>query len=103
MLSRSWPRVLACGEPVDMRKSFDGLLGSVRSGLGEEPLSGDLYVFFNRERTILKCLWWDRTGWCVLGKKLERRRFQMRSKELKQFLQEKEFELLFDGVLRSRY
>lgn len=43
-------RVFAYTEPVDMRKGFDGLFGLVKTHLGREPLSGDLYVFVSRNR-----------------------------------------------------
>jgi len=100
MLDR-WRRVYACAEPVDMRKSFDGLTGSVRQLLDGDPMSGDLFVFTNRERTILKCLWWDRTGWCVLGKRVSRARFQLRGSQLQQELTAQEFYLLLDGMLKK--
>ena len=54
-------RILAYRNPVDMRKQFTGLVALVQSALGKDPLSGDLFVFFNRRRTILKAVYWDRT------------------------------------------
>ena len=45
-------RILAYRQPVDMRKSFDGLVGLVKNTLVEDPLSGTLYVFTNRRRTM---------------------------------------------------
>jgi len=48
--------------PCDMRKSFDGLCGLVRSELGQDPLSGSLFVFCNRRRTMVKLLYFDRDG-----------------------------------------
>jgi transposase len=62
-------------EPVDMRKSYDGLSGCVEQLLHADPLSGHLFVFFNRKRTQVKILVWDRTGYCIYGKRLERGRF----------------------------
>lgn len=62
-------------EPVDMRKSYDGLSGCVEQILGADPLSGHLFVFFNRRRTQVKILVWDRTGYCIYCKRLEQGRF----------------------------
>ncbi len=68
-------RVQVYGEPVDMRKSFDGLYALTRNRLGADPLSGDLYVFINRRATQIKVLYWDRTGFCLWAKRLEQGRF----------------------------
>ena len=68
-------RVHVYGQPVDMRKSFDGLYALTRQRLGADPLSGDLYVFINRRATQMKVLYWDRTGFCVWAKRLEQGRF----------------------------
>ncbi len=62
-------------EAVDMRKGFDGLYGLVRDHLGQDPLSGHLFLFTNRERTRLKALVWDGSGLWVCAKRLERGRF----------------------------
>ena len=61
--------------PTDMRKSFNGLEILVREVLEENPLSGHLFVFFNKKRTHLKTLYWDKDGFCLLYKKLERGTF----------------------------
>lgn len=49
-------------QPTDMRKSFNGLSGLVRSELGRNPLLGDVFIFINRRRDKLKLLVWDRRG-----------------------------------------
>ena len=59
-------------EPVDMRKGFDGLFGVVRDQLGQDPLSGHLFLFTNRSHTRLKALVWDGSGLWVCAKRLER-------------------------------
>jgi len=64
-------------EPTDMRKSFDGLFGIVRSVLGADPLSGDVYVFMNRRRDRLKLLVWDGDGFWIFYKRLEKGTFQL--------------------------
>jgi transposase len=61
----------------DMRKSFDGLCGLIRSELGEDPLSGSLFVFLNRRRNMIKCLYWDRDGFAIWFKKLEKGCFNL--------------------------
>jgi len=67
--------ISVCAEPVDMRKQFEGLAAVVGSQLGEDPLSGHLYVFYSRDANRLKVLWWDRGGYALLYKRLERGRF----------------------------
>jgi transposase len=68
-------RVFLALGATDMRKGYDGLYGLVSSQLQEDPLSGHLFVFANRERTRIKMLYWDGTGLWVCGKRLEKGRF----------------------------
>ena len=68
-------RILAYREPVDFRKSFPGLVGLVKSVLAEDPLSGSIFVFINRRGTLSKSVYWDRTGFCLFAKRLERGAF----------------------------
>jgi len=68
-------RVQLYGQPCDMRKSYDGLQALVRHAMGCEPLDGGLYVFVNRRGSQLKCLYFDRSGFCIWGKRLEAGRF----------------------------
>jgi len=63
-------------EAVDMRKGFEGLFGLVRDHLGQDPLSGHLFLFANRARTRLKALVWDGSGLWVCSKRLEKGRFR---------------------------
>jgi transposase len=64
-------------EPLDLRRSFDGLAAVVREVLREDPLSGALFLFFNRAADRRKALWWDRSGYCLLYKRLERGAFRV--------------------------
>ena len=66
---------LACGS-TDMRKSINGLSLLVEGAMGQNPLSGSLFAFCNRRRTILKLLYWDRNGFCLWLKRLEKERFK---------------------------
>lgn len=70
-------RVFVALEATDMRKSFDGLANETRQQIAKDPLSGHLFVFFNRRRTMVKVLYWDRNGYCVVAKRLERGTFHL--------------------------
>ena len=76
MLSLSLPgRVFLCTLPTDMRKSFDTLAGLVQTALGQDPLSGDLFVFRGARGDLIKILWHDGLGLSLYAKRLERGRF----------------------------
>ena len=92
-------RILAYREPVDMRKSFDGLVGLVRNTLREDPLSGALYVFANRRGNYLKLVYWDRTGFALFAKRLERGKFVFPGADRTQELSEEQFRLILDGIV----
>jgi transposase len=64
-------RVFVATKHADMRRSFDGLMALVRDFLGEDPLSGHLFVFRNRLGDRVKILWWDRDGLAIFYKRLE--------------------------------
>jgi transposase len=68
-------RIFVCTEPVDMRRSFDGLALAARQRLGHDPLLGGLFVFVNHKMTRLKIIWLDVNGLCILYKRLHRARF----------------------------
>jgi transposase len=70
-------RIFVCREPVDMRKSFDGLSGVVIDVVDHDPQSGHLFLFFNRRRSMMKALVWESSGYWVLSKRLEGGRFQV--------------------------
>ena len=91
-------KVYAYSEAVDMRRSFNGLIALTRDVLREDPLSGDVYVFTNRARDLVKCLVWDRTGFVVVAKRLERGRFALPGEGAKRELTNQIFQLVFDGI-----
>ncbi|MGD9729237.1 MAG: IS66 family insertion sequence element accessory protein TnpB [Gammaproteobacteria bacterium] len=65
---------LACG-PTDMRKGMVGLAMLIQQGLGEDPFSGALYAFRGRRAGLIKLLWHDGVGLCLLSKRLEQGQF----------------------------
>lgn len=68
-------RVWACSQPVNMRMSFDGLFAVARLQMERNPLAGDMFLFVARNRKQARVLYWDGTGLVVIGKRLERGRF----------------------------
>ena len=66
---------LATGS-TDMRKSINGLSILVAEQLDHDPLSGQLFCFCNKKRSIIKILYWQRTGFCLYMKRLEKHQFQ---------------------------
>ena len=70
-------RILVATEPVDFRKSHDGLAALVRQVLGEDPLSGSLFVFANKRADRLKLLYWDGDGLALWHQRLEAGTFRM--------------------------
>ena len=63
--------------PADMRKGFDGLSGLVRNELQKDPLSGDVFIFFNKRRSHVKLLLWERDGFSIYYKRLERGTYEL--------------------------
>ena len=89
------PAVYVVAEPCDLRKSIDGLALAVESSLGTSPLSGSVFVFFNRGRDKVKLLWWDRHGFWLAYKRLEKGRFR---KPVNGAISRSELLLLLEGV-----
>lgn len=70
-------RVFVATEFVDGRKGIDGLSALVRSRFGEDPLSGTLFVFFTRRADRVRVLYWDRDGYVLTTKRLEKGRYRL--------------------------
>ena len=68
-------RIHVARDPADMRKSFQGLAALVSSVIRGDPRSGHLFVFRNRRSDLVKVLFWDRSGFVLIAKRLERGSF----------------------------
>ena len=88
---------------TDLRRSYDALSAMVRVYMIEDPLSGHLFVFCNRRRTQVKVLYWDRDGFAVWQKRLERGTFRIASGlPDKQELRMADFHCLLEGIVPKR-
>ena len=86
-------------QPTDLRKSFDGLSALAKQAMSEDPLSGAVFVFVNRRRTQMRCLYFDGDGYCLWSKRLERGRFQIRFSSVdKVSVDMGTLRLLIDGI-----
>lgn len=70
-------KVMIYNIPVDMRRAIDGLSVMVSEQFGESPTSGSLYVFYGRSKDKLKVLYWERNGFCLFYKRLEKGHFKL--------------------------
>lgn len=64
-------RMFVATQPVDLRRSYDGLSAMVEGTFGRSARSGDFYVFINRRANQVRILFWDRDGYCIVMKRLE--------------------------------
>jgi transposase len=101
-------RVHLYGAPCDMRRSFDGLSALVRNELRADPTDGGLYVFVNRRATQMRCLYFDRSGFCIWAKRLEAGRLiqdwaQVRTREMDWTALKLMLEGIEPGRWRKRY
>jgi len=89
-----------CTHATDMRKSFTGLIALVKTHLNHRPEGGEVFVFINKNRTLMKCLYFEAGGYCLWCKRLEQGRFADRSRhatESKVALSRTEFSALIEG------
>jgi transposase len=70
-------RILIGSVPIDMRKSIDGLMAIVQQELEEDAYSGHLFVFISRRCDRVKVLTWDKGGFVLFYKRLERGQFRL--------------------------
>lgn len=92
-------RVFAARDRVDFRKGFDGLCAIVRDRFRDDPLSGHLYLFFNTRRDRVKIIVWDRNGFWLFYKRLERGTFErVDGAEAKVEISRAQLAMLLDGL-----
>ena len=92
-------RIFAAVEPIDFRKGFDGLVQTVRDHFRQDSFGGDLFCFFNRRRDRVKVLVWDRNGFWLHYKRLERgslEKLEGRSAQLK--IDRAQMSMLLEGI-----
>ena len=106
MFSASRMRIFAATAPIDLRRSVDGLAAAAREQMGHDPQNGSLFLFVNKRGNRLKALWWDRTGFCILYKRLEQGLFRMpcalRPGETSVAIDAKEFAKILEGIALGR-
>jgi len=99
-------RIFLYAEPVNMRKSFEGLCAIVEQALMEKPTSGAYFIFLNRQKNRIKVLYWDVDGLAIWYKRLEKGRFLCKAPG-ENLMTRREFFMLLEGVtpkcLNPRY
>lgn len=70
-------KIFLYAQPADLRRGYDGLAAIVEGAMGEDPLSGSLFVFVNKRGNRIKLLYWDTDGYAIWMKRLERGSLEM--------------------------
>ena len=94
-------RIFVYAQPVDMRRSFDALSQCVRDVLQQDPESGALFIFAARSGTSLKILWWEKSGYSILYRRLARGVFRLpdaMSGDASILIDARELALILQGV-----
>ena len=102
MILASSVRAYVCAEPTDMRKQIDGLAQLVEPLFAADPFGGQVFVFLGKRRNKVKLLWWDRHGFFLLYKRLERGRFPRPEEFARDGLSMGELMAFLEGIDLSR-
>ena len=86
--------------PVDMRKSIDGLTALILDNFNEKPQSGFIFIFYNKNRNKVKALYWDKNGFILHYKRLDKGRFKFSKSPVDDILEisSQQFQWLFAGL-----
>lgn len=96
-----WDQVRVFVRPgaTDLRKQINGLAAMAQGLMNGEPLSGHLFLFSNQDRHLLKALYWDRNGFCLWQKRLEREKFPWpRTAEAAREISVEQLRMLLSGI-----
>jgi transposase len=84
---------------TDMRKAVNGLTMIAQEAMGEDPFSGNIYIFCSRDRKLLKAVYWDRSGFWLSQKRLEKDKYPWpQTREAVQELSGEELKMLLAGI-----
>ena len=84
---------------TDLRKASNGLTVIIQEGMKQDPFSGSVYLFCNRERKLLKAVYWDKTGFWLSQKRLEQEKFPWpQTMEAARELSWEELKMLLAGI-----
>jgi transposase len=102
MILSSGVRAYVCAEPTDMRKSIDGLVQLIEPMFKADPFSGAMFMFLGKRRDKAKILMWDRTGFWLLYKRLEKGHFPRPEELATRGLSWTELSAFLEGVDMTR-
>lgn len=91
-------KIYLCPQPTDMRKSFDALAAMAQHIIGQDPLSGYIFVFTNKPGTKLKCLYWDTDGYALWYKRLEKGTFSLPELSADMSIDYRYFTMMLQGL-----
>ena len=94
-------RLFICNTPISMRKSFEGLSNIIEEKFPGELLTGSFFIFLNRQRDHMKVMFWDKDGFVIFYKRLEKGSFPYQWGDLTS-IDRRQFCLLFDEIIPKK-
>jgi len=93
-------RIFLCKDPMNMRKSFEGLGSAIQHLFPGEIFSGAFFIFLNRSKDSMKIMFWDRDGFVIWYKRLQKGSFTHAAKN--NCLDRREFLMLLEGIIPKK-